>query len=70
MGALVGRFTGDGRKAGTMRDAFTGPESPIGGGKPTPSGVVIGGAAYQLPGQPPVARSHGWGNMSWLAFRR
>jgi len=32
-----------------------------------PSGVVIDGAVYQLEGQPPVATSKGWGDMSWLA---
>lgn len=35
-----------------------------------PSGTVIDGAVYQLGGQPPVATSKGWGNMSWLFWRR
>jgi hypothetical protein len=32
-----------------------------------PSGVVIDGAVYPLAGQPPLAQSNGWGDMSWLA---
>jgi hypothetical protein len=36
----------------------------------TPSGVIIDGAVYQLAGQPPVATSKGWGNMSWLFWWR
>jgi hypothetical protein len=37
-----------------------------------PSGVMIDGVVYQLGGQPPLAVSHGWGNLSWLfsRFRR
>jgi hypothetical protein len=35
-----------------------------------PSGVLIDGAVYPLAGQPPVATSKGWGNMSWLFFWR
>lgn len=30
------------------------------------SGVVIDGAVYQLDGQPPLAVSHGWGNLSFM----
>jgi len=33
-----------------------------------PSGVVIDGAVYPLQGQPPVAVSQGWGNLSFLLF--
>ncbi len=32
----------------------------------SPGGVVIDNAVYPLAGEPPVATSHGWGNMSWL----
>lgn len=35
----------------------------------SPSGVVIDGAVYVLAGQPPVATSKGWGNMSWLVTK-
>jgi hypothetical protein len=38
-----------------------------GAGNPgIPSGVLIDGAIYALQGQPPVAVSHGWGNLSFL----
>ena len=36
----------------------------------TGSGIVVDGAVYQLEGQPPVAQSHGWGNMTWLAWAK
>ena len=29
------------------------------------SGIKIDGVEYPLDGQPPVAVSHGWGNLSW-----
>jgi hypothetical protein len=67
MGRLVSRFTGDGRTAGAMKDSFIGHEA---GGKRTPSGVIVGGATFQLEGQPPVATTHGWGNLSFLFRRR
>jgi hypothetical protein len=35
----------------------------------SPSGITIDGAHFGLGGQPPVATSHGWGNMGWLRFR-
>jgi hypothetical protein len=34
-----------------------------------PSGALIDGAVYPLAGQPPAAKSHGWGYMGWLLFR-
>jgi hypothetical protein len=34
-----------------------------------PLGVVIDGVVYALDGQPPMAVSHGWGDLSWLAWR-
>jgi hypothetical protein len=34
-----------------------------------PLGVVIDGVVYPLEGQPPVAVSHGWGDLSWLVRR-
>jgi hypothetical protein len=36
----------------------------------TPSGVLIDGAIYSLAGQPPAAKSRGWGYMGWLFWRR
>lgn len=30
-----------------------------------PYGIMIDGAIYPLGGQPPLAVSHGWGDMSW-----
>jgi hypothetical protein len=76
MGALAGQSTrrpprpGGGRKAGRMTDTYIGPESTVAGGTRTPSGIIIDGAVYQLAGQPPVARSHGWGNLSFLRRQR
>lgn len=32
------------------------------------SGVVIDGAVYGLQGQPPVAVSGGWGNLSFMLW--
>jgi hypothetical protein len=29
------------------------------------AGVVIDGVPYPLQGEPPIAASHGWGDMSW-----
>jgi hypothetical protein len=66
-GALVDRFTGGGRTTGAMRDTFTGPTPGL---APSPSGVVLDSAAYQLDGQPPGATSDGWGDMGWLLWRR
>jgi hypothetical protein len=31
-----------------------------------PSGIIIDGAAYPLGGQPAVAKTKGWGNLSFL----
>lgn len=38
-------------------------------GGPSPksaAGVVIDGDVYPLAGEPPVAVSHGWGDLTWL----
>jgi hypothetical protein len=29
-------------------------------------GVVIDGVVYPLQGEPPIAVSHGWGDLTWL----
>jgi hypothetical protein len=34
------------------------------------SGIVVDGVAYQLAGQPPIATSHGWGDLSWWMWHR
>jgi hypothetical protein len=34
-----------------------------------PSGIAIDGAVYSLAGQPPAAKSRGWGNMGWIFFQ-
>jgi hypothetical protein len=52
---------GDGRKEGRMKNSFMGPEN----GDHLPSGITVDGIIYALEGQPPAARSHGWGNVSW-----
>ncbi len=31
-----------------------------------PSGVIIDDAVYPLGGQPPVAKTKGWGNLSFM----
>jgi hypothetical protein len=48
-----------------VRETFICPEN----GDHIPSGIVVDGAVYPLEGQPPVARSHGWGDLSWLRWR-
>ena len=70
MSVLKHHGYGDGRTEGRMRDTFMGPEEHPAGGKPTPSGIVVDGVTHQLQGQPPVAVSHGWGDLSFLLFRR
>ncbi len=44
-------------RKGPKRGAMIGPEQ----GVPTSSGIVIDSVAYPLEGQPPVARTRGWG---------
>jgi hypothetical protein len=34
------------------------------------AGVVIDGAVYPLAGEPPVAVTHGWGDLRWLYWPR
>lgn len=46
---------------GRMRGTFLWPE----GVQYLPSGIEIDGAVYPLAGQPPVAQTHGWGDMAW-----
>jgi hypothetical protein len=60
--SLVAKFRGkpQTRDGGA---AFMGPET---GPSRAPAGIVIDGAVYPLDGQPPVAASHGWGDMGWL----
>jgi hypothetical protein len=70
MGRLVHTFTGDGRQSGRMIDDHLGQESGTGAVCRTPTGVVIDGVAFPLAGQPPVAVSRGWGNLSFLFFGR
>ena len=58
---------GDGRKEGRMvNGTFMGHEN----GDHLPSGISVDGVVYPLAGQPPVARSHGWGYMGWLLQNR
>ena len=47
---------------GGVRERFMTPENA----EHIPSGIVVDGAVYPLEGQPPVATTHGWGNLSWL----
>jgi hypothetical protein len=65
MSALKSSGYGDGRTEGAMpRGDFMWPEH---NGK-LASGIVVDGVGYQLAGQPPVAQSHGWGDMGWLVL--
>jgi hypothetical protein len=32
------------------------------------AGVVVDGAVYPLAGEPPIAQSRGWGDMSWTRW--
>lgn len=50
---------------GKMRNTFIGPDR-----SGTSGGLVIDGAVYALEGEPPVAASHGWGDLAWLRWRR
>jgi hypothetical protein len=57
---------GDGRKTGRMQGAYgydyTGNEN----GDHLPSGISDnGGNVSQLEGQPPLATTSGWGDLSW-----
>jgi hypothetical protein len=64
MSRLTSKVTAAGKKGGT--GAYMGPE----GGLPTPTGIVVDGVVYPLAGQPPVAVSHGWGNLAFLYLPR
>ena len=44
--------------------------TPVNPEPSVPSGVVIDGAVYPLEGQPPIAVSHGWGDLSFLFWRK
>jgi hypothetical protein len=50
---------------GRMHNSFIGHEAQQG----EPSGIVIDGAVYPLEGQPPIAVSHGWGDLTWLRWK-
>lgn len=54
-------------RGGTMRDTFLGPETSS---QPCSSGVILAdGTRYFLAGQPPVAQTNGWGNLSFLVYK-
>lgn len=66
MSGLTNRVTGGGRKA-AMVETFIGHEN----GDGMPNGISLpDGTSYELQGQPPVAATHGWGNLSFLWFDR
>jgi hypothetical protein len=53
-------------RRGRMRDDFLSHET----GWPSPNGIMLAdGTRYGLEGQPPVAVSKGWGDLSWLLSR-
>lgn len=66
----MSRLTGKTTDRGGSRppcDTFTGRENSV---APTPTGVVWpDGTFAPLDGQPPVAQSKGWGDLSWLHQR-
>lgn len=65
MSRLVNRIKGDGRAHG-VTDTFMDPEQTHDG---LASGIRLGdGSVMQLDGQPPVAVTKGWGNLSFLRF--
>ncbi len=67
MSALKNSGYGDGGRAEpVMSDDFMGPER---NGRSS-SGIVVDGVAYQLAGQPPLAQSHGWGDLGWALRAR
>ena len=63
MSRLTKQITSVGGQAATA----LGPEGP---GPATATGVVVDGVLYPLAGQPPVAVSRGWGDLSFLRWRR
>jgi hypothetical protein len=67
--SLVDRFVGAKRKPRMPAGDYLGSEA-LQGAMPVPEGIVIDGAVYALDGQPPVARTDGWGSLSWLWQRR
>jgi hypothetical protein len=42
------------------------PETAIGLRSLAKGGVVIDGVVYPLAGEPPIAVTHGWGDLTWL----
>jgi hypothetical protein len=46
---------------GPVGDTFLGREDSPG----TATGVLLDGGVYPLDGQPPTARTNGWGDLSW-----
>lgn len=65
MSRLVDRIRGDGRRDG-VTDAHLGRERY----DYAPDGIWVDGIHFGLDGQPPVAKSHGWGDLSWLRGRQ
>ena len=54
------------RRTGAMPNGdFTEPE-PVWHSDGLPSGHWCDGAVYELDGQPPVAKTKGWGDLSWM----
>lgn len=62
MSRLTKQVKGKGKAATASRDV---PAVPVGMQPRSTAGVVIDGVPYPLQGEPPTARSRGWGDMSW-----
>jgi hypothetical protein len=65
--ALTGKLTGSARHPSMPCGDFIAGEAWV---IPAAQGYVLDGAWYALDGQPPVAVSTGWGDLSWLVHRR
>ena len=67
MSRLKSRITGNGRTGGVI-NTFIGPESAR---DRLASGMMLrDGSWVGLGGQPPLAQTKGWGNLSFLYFSR
>jgi hypothetical protein len=67
MSRLVKQVKGKGKAATASRDV---PAVPSSMQPRSMAGHVIDGVPYPLQGEPPVATSKGWGDMSWWYWSR
>jgi hypothetical protein len=66
MSRLVKKVTGKAGQGVKGGDSPPRPESAIVPRSLARGGVVIDGVVYPLAGEPPIAVTHGWGDLTWL----